>query len=67
MKTTNPAFWNELVQEKTKELPSETEKTAEDEVVDTELEDEEADDCNVPIKTLVHLIVTDKLVMGVAL
>ena len=50
-------------------MPTKTKKTAEDKIFDTELEDadSEADDSDILMKTLIQLMVNDKLASGVHL
>jgi len=64
MRTTDPEFWNELTQNpsNTQDLPGPDEQLAEDiepetDKSDTALEDEDADDSDTPISTLINMMI----------
>jgi len=64
MRTTDPEFWNELTQNhsNTRDFPERNEQLAEDvgpktDKFDTALEDEDADDSDTPISTLINMMI----------
>ena len=67
MKEKDPAFWNKLTTNKVQDLPAEkVSGLAEDQIVTTEEEDEDEDDSDVPIQTLIAMVVGDEMPDGVA-
>jgi hypothetical protein len=69
MKDTNPEFWNELTMKTPEDLPlpDETKITPEDEsLLTVELEDEDFDDSEVPIKAVIASLDTKNLPKGIA-
>jgi hypothetical protein len=68
MKQKDPAFWQKLEMEDSPDLPSENLKAdlPEDSLPTTEEEDEDFDDSDVPIQTLVAMVVGDEMPAGVA-
>ncbi|KAF8238062.1 hypothetical protein L208DRAFT_1244223, partial [Tricholoma matsutake] len=66
MKQKDPAFWQELTMEDSPDLPSEKADLPEDSLPTTEEEDEDLDDSDVPIQTLVAMVVGDEMPAGVA-
>jgi hypothetical protein len=69
MKDTNPEFWNELTMKMPEDLPlpDETKIMPEDEsLLTAELEDEDFDDSEVPIKVVIASLDTNELPRGIA-
>jgi hypothetical protein len=68
MKQKDPAFWQKLEMKDSPDLPSENLKAdlPEDSLPTTEEEDEDFDDSDVPIQTLVAMVVGDEMPAGVA-
>lgn len=67
MKTTDPAFWNELISTQDSKVPDEFDEVVEDQDVDTGADDADADDSELTMKTLIDIMVSNKLKPGVAL
>lgn len=65
LKTTDPIFWNELVTAKDAKVPTEADNVAEDEPIEDGIEDLDADDSEVTVKTLIKAMINDKLKPGV--
>jgi len=74
MRTTDPEFWNELTQNPsdTQDLPGPNEQLAEDiepetDKSDTALKDEDADDSDTPISTLINMMIATDMSLPVTL
>lgn len=65
LKTKDPAFWSELVTAKDSKVPTETNKAAEDMHIEEGIEDIDADDSELTVKTLIKVMINDKLKPGV--
>jgi hypothetical protein len=66
MNDTNPEFWNELTKRKPEELPLPEETKIMPEDTTAELENEDLDDSEVPIKAVVASLDKNKLPKGIA-
>ncbi|KAF8240298.1 hypothetical protein L208DRAFT_1233942, partial [Tricholoma matsutake] len=66
IKQKDPAFWKELTMNNSLDLPSERASLPEDSLPTTKDEDEDLDDSDVPIQTLIAMVVGDEIPAGIA-